>query len=569
MLIIENDFLKIELNKHGACLKSIFDKRKNKELLYQPDGRSWSGQDVVIFPVIAALKNHRYKVDGKSYSLKNHGLIRYNDVYLVNQTEEEITLGFDDNEETLILYPFKFHFEVTYKLENDKISIKYHVINKNDKTMYFSVGGHPALGVNLINGEFENVAIEVDGVFHKQYLLNEEGSQIVGERNINISGYKKLSKEERNLAYQEINTFERTLTDDGAVLIKLFLHISKKDQKKRFEKLLESKETAWRVSREDLERNKNYDGYKSILENMLEQTETEYAPWTIVEATDKKYATAKIYATVIHQLEEALKKRTVQKEEKQTEKQEKKQKLFEASVLSNADLSCSYTKEEYKERLQKLQKKIAVLHSELYRRRIPVVLGFEGWDAGGKGGAIKRLTEFMDPRGYVVNPTAAPTEVEKNHHYLWRFWQNMPKAGHIAIFDRTWYGRVMVERIEGFCTKEEWQRAYREINDMEAHLANSGAIVMKFWMQIDKDEQERRFKERMENPEKQWKITDEDWRNREKWEQYEEAVNEMIIKTSTSYAPWTIVEGNCKYYARIKVLETVVNEIEKRLKKTD
>lgn len=196
MLIIENDFLKIELNKHGACLKSIFDKRKNKELLYQPDGRSWSGQDVVIFPVIAALKNHRYKVDGKSYSLKNHGLIRYNDVYLVNQTEEEITLGFDDNEETLILYPFKFHFEVTYKLENDKISIKYHVINKNDKTMYFSVGGHPALGVNLINGEFENVAIEVDGVFHKQYLLNEEGSQIVGERNINISGYKKLSKEE-------------------------------------------------------------------------------------------------------------------------------------------------------------------------------------------------------------------------------------------------------------------------------------------------------------------------------------------------------------------------------------
>ena len=363
---------------------------------------------------------------------------------------------------------------------------------------------------------------------------------------------KKLSKEEQNLAYQEINTFERTLTDDGAVLIKLFLHISKKEQKKRFEKLLESKETAWRVSREDLERNKNYDGYKSILENMLEQTETEYAPWTIVEATDKKYATAKIYATVIHQLEEALKKRTVQKEEKQTERQEKKQKLFEASVLSNADLSCSYTKEEYKERLQKLQKKIAVLHSELYRRRIPVVLGFEGWDAGGKGGAIKRLTEFMDPRGYVVNPTAAPTEVEKNHHYLWRFWQNMPKAGHIAIFDRTWYGRVMVERIEGFCTKEEWQRAYREINDMEAHLANSGAIVMKFWMQIDKDEQERRFKERMENPEKQWKITDEDWRNREKWEQYEEAVNEMIIKTSTSYAPWTIVEGNCKYYARIR-----------------
>ena len=378
---------------------------------------------------------------------------------------------------------------------------------------------------------------------------------------------KKLSKEERNLAYQEINTFERTLTDDGAVLIKLFLHISKKDQKKRFEKLLESKETAWRVSREDLERNKNYDGYKSILENMLEQTETEYAPWTIVEATDKKYATAKIYATVIHQLEEALKKRTVQKEEKQTEKQEKKQKLFEASVLSNADLSCSYTKEEYKERLQKLQKKIAVLHSELYRRRIPVVLGFEGWDAGGKGGAIKRLTEFMDPRGYVVNPTAAPTEVEKNHHYLWRFWQNMPKAGHIAIFDRTWYGRVMVERLEGFCSENDWKRAYNEINEFEKELHDWGAVIIKFWVQIDKDTQLERFNERQNTPQKQWKITDEDWRNREKWDQYEDAVNEMIQKTSTTYAPWHILESVDKRYARIKALKIVIEELEKALGK--
>ena len=377
---------------------------------------------------------------------------------------------------------------------------------------------------------------------------------------------KKLSKEERNLAYQEINTFERTLTDDGAVLIKLFLHISKKDQKKRFEKLLESKETAWRVSREDLERNKNYDGYKSILENMLEQTETEYAPWTIVEATDKKYATAKIYATVIHQLEEALKKRTVQKEEKQTEKQEKKQKLFEASVLSNADLSCSYTKEEYKERLQKLQKRIAVLHSELYRRRIPVVLGFEGWDAGGKGGAIKRLTEFMDPRGYVVNPTAAPTEVEKNHHYLWRFWQNMPKAGHIAIFDRTWYGRVMVERLEGFCSENDWKRAYNEMNEFEKELSDWGAVIIKFWVQIDKDTQLERFNDRQNNPEKRWKITDEDWRNREKWDQYEDAVNEMLKKTSTAYAPWHILESVDKKYARIKALKIVIKEIEKALK---
>ena len=197
-----------------------------------------------------------------------------------------------------------------------------------------------------------------------------------------------------------------------------------------------------------------------------------------------------------------------------------------------------------------------------------MVLGFEGWDAGGKGGAIKRLTKCLDPRGYAVNPTAAPNDIEKTHHYLWRFWQNMPKAGHIAIFDRTWYGRVMVERIEGFCTCEEWQRAYKEINDMEEHIANAGAIVIKFWMHIDKDEQERRFQERMSIPEKQWKITDEDWRNREKWDAYEEAVDEMLIRTSTTYAPWVIVEGNDKYYARIKVLKTVVDAIEERLKQT-
>lgn len=175
------------------------------------------------------------------------------------------------------------------------------------------------------------------------------------------------------------------------------------------------------------------------------------------------------------------------------------------------------------------------------------------------------MTEPMDPRGYEVIPTASPNDIEKAHHYLWRFWNNMPKAGHMAIFDRTWYGRVMVERIEGFCTEVEWQRAYKEINQMEEHLHHAGAIILKFWMHIDKDEQERRFNERMSNPEKQWKITDEDWRNREKWDAYETAVNEMIIRTSTTHAPWIIVEGNSKYYARIKVLETIVEALSRRL----
>ena len=198
-----------------------------------------------------------------------------------------------------------------------------------------------------------------------------------------------------------------------------------------------------------------------------------------------------------------------------------------------------------------------------------MILGFEGWDAAGKGGAIKRLTSHLDPRGYKVCPTASPNDVEKSHHYLWRFWNHVPKAGHIAIFDRTWYGRVMVERIEGFCSEEDWHHAYREINEMEAHFAHSGALVLKFWLQIDKDEQERRFNDRMKNPEKRWKITDEDWRNREKWDAYVLAVNEMLEKTSTKDAPWIVVEGNSKWYARIKVLETVADAMEKKIKEVE
>lgn len=367
-------------------------------------------------------------------------------------------------------------------------------------------------------------------------------------------------------AYQDILSFEKQLSDDGMVIIKLFLHISQEEQKKRFKKLEGSKETSWRVSKQDWKRNKEYDTYLKINEEMLENTDTEYAPWTIIEATDKDYAAMKILTTVTERLAYELEHKKEQEKQKQEKHVAKPSERFHNGVLSGVDLSKTMTKDEYKKELDKLQKKLETLHSELYRLRIPVVLGFEGWDAGGKGGAIKRLTSRLDPRGYQVNPTASPNDIEKVHHYLWRFWNNIPKAGHIAIFDRTWYGRVMVERIEGFCTEEEWKRAYQEINEMESHLANSGAVVLKFWLHIDKDEQERRFKERMENPAKQWKITDEDWRNREKWDQYEAAVDEMLVRTSTTYAPWIVVEGNCKYYARVKVLKTVVDALEKKIK---
>ena len=400
-------------------------------------------------------------------------------------------------------------------------------------------------------------------------------------RRVLIDRFEKRTKEkELPEAFHSINSFEKQLTDDGTVIIKLFLDISRKEQKKRFEKLQKNKETAWRVTQGDLERNAKYNEYAAMMEDMLFKTDTDYAPWTIIEATDRRFATVKIYTTVIKTMADQNEKQERQKKkvtaDQETEdhmnvsevarEADKELRELQVSILSKADLSLKYSREEYEEKLDKLQKKIEKLHGELYRRRIPVVLGFEGWDAGGKGGAIKRLTAKMDARGYAVNPTASPNDIEKAHHYLWRFWRAMPKAGHVAIFDRTWYGRVMVERIEGFCTKEEWQRAYKEINDMEKDLYDAGAVVIKFWMHIDKDEQERRFRERQENPEKQWKITDEDWRNREKWDQYEDAVNEMLLRTSTDYAPWVVVEGNDKYYARVKVLKTVVDAIEERLK---
>lgn len=413
--------------------------------------------------------------------------------------------------------------------------------------------------------------------------------RVLGDRFDGLTPKKQVP-----FAFADIRSFERQLTDDGTVIIKLFLYISKKEQEKRFKRLRDNKETSWRVSKEDWNRHEEYEEYLTLCDEMLEQTDFEFAPWTIVEAMDREYAAVKIMNVVIHRLREALveKKQRDEMEERiaKAEQAEKKEKdgqkgrkgrgaakteeieapkqaeeEYKIGVLSGVDLSKSLSEKEYKSRLDKLQKKVEILHSELYRQRIPVILAFEGWDAAGKGGAIRRLTSKLDPRGYAVCPTSAANDIERKHHYLWRFWNKMPKAGHIAIFDRTWYGRVMVERIEGFCSTAEWKRAYQEINEMEEHLVNSGAIILKFWLQIDKDEQERRFKDRMEIPEKQWKITDEDWRNRAKWDEYERAVDEMLVRTSTTYAPWTVVEANSKQYARVKVLETVVNAIEERL----
>jgi polyphosphate kinase 2 (PPK2 family) len=236
-------------------------------------------------------------------------------------------------------------------------------------------------------------------------------------------------------------------------------------------------------------------------------------------------------------------------------------------MLNTIDLSKTLTREEYIHDLIRYQLQLRALAYQLYVQKRPLIMVYEGWDAGGKGGNIKRITEKLDPRGYEVFPIAAPQGEDKTHHYLWRFWRRLkpPDEKQILIFDRSWYGRAMVERLEGFCTEEEWKRAYREINEFERQLVDFGTILVKFWIQISKEEQLARFQDRRETPYKAWKLTDEDWRNREKWDLYEEAINDMLLKTSTLTAPWTIVEGNCKWYARVKALRTLVQVLSEEL----
>ncbi len=373
---------------------------------------------------------------------------------------------------------------------------------------------------------------------------------------------EKLSRTVLSHAFEDIVDFEKQLTDDRFVIIKFFLHISKEEQEKRFKKLESRKETAWRVTKSDWRRNKKYEKYLEMNDEMIVRTDSANAPWTIIEAHDVRYAASKMLYTVIKRLEQVLKyKLSLEIEEKREPVKEAVQAQFLNGVLKNADLTKDYTKAEYKSRLKQLQERLKLLHNEMYLKRIPVIVVFEGWAAAGKGGAIKRLTQALDPRGYEVIPISAPNDLERSHHYLWRFFQALPKAGHMTIFDRSWYGRVLVERVEGFCRLEEWKRAYNEINKMEAHLTNEGCVIVKFWLQIDKEEQARRFEQRQNNPEKQWKITEEDYRNREKWEEYEAAVNEMIVRTSTKRAPLIVVEANSNYYARIKVLEEVLRAV--------
>jgi len=388
---------------------------------------------------------------------------------------------------------------------------------------------------------------------------------------------KTATPKELHYAYQEIPSFERQLVDEGTVIIKLFLHISCKEQKNRLEKLAADSATSWRVTEEDWTHHRGYLQYLAAVEEMIEKTDSDFAPWLIVEATDKRFATVKILTAMAQALEtkiaEVARSNAVASlPEKSTDASTAVTpvtaatfidiKSLKSSLLSEIDLSVKIGAAEYQDKLKKYQQRLREIEYIIYKKKMPVLIVLEGWDAAGKGGAVSRLTQNMDPRGYTVIPISAPNDEEKSHHYLWRFWRVMPKQGHIAIFDRSWYGRVLVERVEGFCSEQEWRRGYREINEMEEQWVHYGAAVVKLWLHIDKDEQKRRFEERLANLAKQWKITGDDWRNRDKWIQYEEAIDEMFFRTSTTYAPWTIVEANSKPYARLKVLKTVIDTID-------
>ncbi len=371
-----------------------------------------------------------------------------------------------------------------------------------------------------------------------------------------------LSEKEYEKRIDSINTTERQLCDNGYLVMKFFFNISKKEQAKRLGSLKDSKNTSWRVDKNDLWQNKHYAECEKVFDRYLKDTNRSIAPWYIIDAKDKDWATLQVLSYLNQGIDTALKN-----EKNAAPIPQNVFPLRKTPLLKDIPLNKKISDEDYKKELKSLQKRLRELHNVLYRKKIPVVIAYEGWDAAGKGGNIKRIADALDPRGYIVHPIASPEPHEKARFYLWRFWNRLPKTGHVAIFDRTWYGRVMVERLEGFCSENDWQRAFNEMNEFEKELSDSGTVVIKFWVQIDSDTQLQRFTDRQNTPEKQWKITDEDWRNREKWDLYEEAINEMLQKTNTTFAPWYVLESVDKKYARIKALKIVISELEKAIEK--
>ena len=357
---------------------------------------------------------------------------------------------------------------------------------------------------------------------------------------------------------------EKMLVDEGALLIKFWFHLSKEKQRKRLKALAKNPFTRWKVTKRDRKHFKMYDRFHEVHEKVIRQTSTAEAPWLIIEGEDARYRNLTVGKLILSAIRERLDQQAHPSQEILAPPL--MPSIDNLHVLKTLDMTQSLNKEEYKAKLKKYQGKLNLLTRDPMFKYTSVLAVFEGNDAAGKGGAIRRITGALDARWYQVIPIAAPTEEERAQPYLWRFWRHLPRKGRVTIFDRSWYGRVLVERVEQFCSADNWMRAYSEINEFETQLARHRIVVVKFWLAITQDEQLRRFHEREQTGFKRFKITEDDWRNRDKWEQYELAVSDMVDRTSTLYAPWTLVEANSKYFARIKVLKTLCEKIEGKLK---
>ncbi len=374
---------------------------------------------------------------------------------------------------------------------------------------------------------------------------------------------KKAKNSELDQQMERIVRFEKMLADEGALILKFWLHLSKDSQRSRLKALEKDPATRWRISDRDWKNFKIYDRFRTVAEHALRQTSIPEAPWIIVEGADSRYRYLAVGKAILQALQTRL--ASPGGGNSTLSVPPVMPKLDQVSVLSRLDLSLKIGKKAYDAELERYQGALNLLTRKAEFANIAVVCVFEGADAAGKGSTIRRITGALDARSYRVIPTAAPTEEERAQPYLWRFWRHLPRRGHFAIFDRSWYGRLLVERVEGYCSPADWMRAYGEITDFEEQLVRSRTIVVKFWLHISKDEQLRRFQEREQTSFKQFKLTEDDWRNRGKWAEYELAACDMIERTGTGIAPWTLVEADSKQFARIKVLKTLCAAIETAL----
>lgn len=475
---------------------------------------------------------------------------------------------------------------------------------------FYDRGWYTAAIQHLLYTEFGELSLK--DVYEEETGKSKGGKGKKGKRKKKVTEAMAEARRLRRIGLAEryltsVADFERQLTDDGYAVVKFFVHVTEKAQRKRLERLHADPATRWRVSEEKLAHIGNYQKAYRLYDNLLEGSSFDYAPWHVVNGEDKRAANIAIAETLVAAIEEALDRQpdaadaeaarkarensecdqempshgertpeqdavviaSAKREAREASAQAPRSSRFEIvpdpPSLGGEGYSLTLGLDDYRRELKAEQARLNTLEMEMYQKRIPLMIMYEGWDAAGKGGNIKRVAQALDARAYTIFPSPAPTKPELLHPHLWRYWTRLPKAGHVGIYDRSWYGRVLVERVEGFASPAEWARGYDEINEFERELVRWGAILLKFWVDVSPDEQLRRFQEREADPAKQWKITDEDWRNRDRYCQYKAAVEDMFRLTSTPFAPWIVLESDDKHYARVKALKIINDALEARL----